>query len=349
MRDKVSVIVPVYKTEKYLEKCLESILNQTYEYLEIILVDDGSPDNSGVICDIYAGRDSRIKVIHKANGGLSDARNAGLEECTGKFTVFCDSDDWMETDTIKKAIEEKNKSNADLVVWGYGTDYVNDNDIVVNTDFCTAKEDIFAGNADGLSHKNVIGLLGYAWNKLYPTVLLKDNHIRFEKGTSLIEDILFNSQVIDYCHYIKIIDFCGTHYVHRGNVTLGNSFYDNFGHLVNRSINASISIMEHFGLDQSKIQLMASKQIMTATKYGLFQIFDDDTITSINKLKRIKQFTKDISIQSITKSNESYYGKNIILIKMVHNKMNMALFISMYFHRKSQKIVRIIKNFMRRQ
>lgn len=96
--DLISVIVPVYNVEKYLHKCINSILNQTYKNLEIILIDDGSTDNSGKICDEYALKDNRIKVIHKENGGLSSARNAGLDICSGDYIGFVDSDDYIAED-----------------------------------------------------------------------------------------------------------------------------------------------------------------------------------------------------------------------------------------------------------
>lgn len=92
----ISVIVPIYKVEKYLQKCVQSIINQTYKNLEIILVDDGSPDNCGIICDKLAERDDRIRVIHKKNGGLSSARNAGIEIANGEYIGFVDSDDYIE-------------------------------------------------------------------------------------------------------------------------------------------------------------------------------------------------------------------------------------------------------------
>ena len=95
---KISVIVPVYKVEKFLDRCVESIVGQTYENLEIILVDDGSPDNCPSMCDKWAEKDSRIKVIHKENGGVSSARNAALYAATGDFIGFVDSDDWIEPD-----------------------------------------------------------------------------------------------------------------------------------------------------------------------------------------------------------------------------------------------------------
>ena len=98
MENIVTVIVPVYNVENYLQQCIDSIIGQSYKYLEIILVDDGSTDGSGKICDEYANQDNRIKVIHKQNGGLVSARKAGLKEATGKYIAFVDSDDWIDTD-----------------------------------------------------------------------------------------------------------------------------------------------------------------------------------------------------------------------------------------------------------
>ena len=98
----ISVIVPVYKVEKYLDRCVESIVGQTYENLEIILVDDGSPDSCGDMCDAWAQRDSRVKVVHKKNGGLSDARNAGVEASTGAWIGFSDSDDYIAPDMYER-------------------------------------------------------------------------------------------------------------------------------------------------------------------------------------------------------------------------------------------------------
>lgn len=114
MEEIISVIVPVYNVEKYLNKCVDSIVNQTYKNLEIILVDDGSPDNCPKICDEYAKKDNRIKVIHKENGGLSDARNKGIEVATGKYIGFVDSDDWIDKDMYKVLYENLTRYKADI-------------------------------------------------------------------------------------------------------------------------------------------------------------------------------------------------------------------------------------------
>lgn len=114
----VSVIIPVYNVEQYLARCIDSILCQTYPNLQILLVDDGSPDGSGAICDDYAARDSRIQVIHKPNGGLSSARNAGIEAATGDYLSFIDSDDWIHPDTYRHLLELMEKMDASIACMG---------------------------------------------------------------------------------------------------------------------------------------------------------------------------------------------------------------------------------------
>ena len=116
MEDLITVIVPVYKVEKYIRRCIESIINQTYRNLEIILVDDGSPDDCGKICDEYAKKDNRIKVIHKENGGLSDARNKALDLANGKYVIFVDSDDYIEKNAIGYLYKLIQKYNTDIAI-----------------------------------------------------------------------------------------------------------------------------------------------------------------------------------------------------------------------------------------
>lgn len=114
----VSVVIPVYKTEKYLDRCVESIINQTYKNLEIILVDDGSPDDCPRLCDQWASRDGRIKVIHKVNEGLGRARNSGIDQATGDYICFVDSDDYIELFTIERACAVATRQDADMVCFG---------------------------------------------------------------------------------------------------------------------------------------------------------------------------------------------------------------------------------------
>lgn len=122
MSKTVSIIVPIYNVEKYIYECVDSLIGQTYRDIEIILVDDASPDNCPAICDEYAQKDSRIKVIHKINGGLSDARNAGIEVASGDYLIFVDSDDYITLDMVEQMIYMAEKSGADIAACGYTGD-----------------------------------------------------------------------------------------------------------------------------------------------------------------------------------------------------------------------------------
>ena len=125
----ISIIVPVYKVEKYLDKCINSIVSQTYKNLEVILVDDGSPDSCGKMCDEWTKKDTRIKVIHKENGGLSDARNFGLDCAKGKYIQFVDSDDYIEKDMIEFLYKNLKENNADISIC---SNYMVDEENVIN-------------------------------------------------------------------------------------------------------------------------------------------------------------------------------------------------------------------------
>lgn len=117
---KVSVVIPIYKTEKFLKTCVDSVLSQTYHNIEIILVNDGSPDNSTAICEDYARKDARVKVVNKKNGGLSDARNAGIACASGEYIMFIDSDDWLCDDSaIERIVDKLNETNSDMLIFGY--------------------------------------------------------------------------------------------------------------------------------------------------------------------------------------------------------------------------------------
>ena len=118
-KDVVSVIIPIYKAEPYLKKCLDSIAAQTYKNLEIILIDDGSPDNCGRICDEYAANDPRVKVIHKQNGGMSDARNTGLDNATGEYLTFIDSDDYVSENFVDTLLNALRDNDADMSVCSF--------------------------------------------------------------------------------------------------------------------------------------------------------------------------------------------------------------------------------------
>ena len=125
---KFSIIVPVYNVEDYLERCLDSIISQTFSNIEIICVDDGSTDNSGNICEEYADKEQRISVIHKENEGPAAARNDGLENIQGAYVSFVDCDDWLEPEMYTTMLQALNKEQADIIICGYTEDYAEKNE-----------------------------------------------------------------------------------------------------------------------------------------------------------------------------------------------------------------------------
>lgn len=195
----VSVVVPIYKVEKYLSSCIESIINQTYKKIEIILVDDGSPDSCPRICDSYADLDSRIVVIHKKNGGLSDARNVGIGKSTGEYITFVDSDDRLEAEFIELLLNLILKTNSDIAF----CDYQNINEESNIIGYSKTKNSILCfSNFECL--KNMYqprfhGIEFVTWGKLYKTQLFKKNNIEFPYGK--IHEDTFTTYKL--CYYSK--------------------------------------------------------------------------------------------------------------------------------------------------
>ncbi len=218
MNDLISIIVPVYKVEEYLDKCIESIVNQTYTNLEIILVDDGSPDNCPEICDKWAERDNRIKVIHKSNGGLSDARNAGLSVATGDFIAFVDSDDYIETDMYEKLLDVALRNNTDIVSCKLRMVYENE-------DYSVASEDtgdvIIYSTEEAMSALIDDKIRQVVWNKLYRTEIIKD--VNFDVG-KYHEDEFWSYKAIGAAKKIATIDYTGYNYLQRSGSIMGNSY-----------------------------------------------------------------------------------------------------------------------------
>ncbi len=172
MNDKVSIIVPIYKSEKFINKLVDSILNQTYKNIELILVDDESPDKCPEICDSYAKKDNRVKVIHKKNGGTCDARNEGLKAVTGKYLTFADGDDWLEPDYIEYLLKMMTETNSEMAT----TDAIfTSRNRIQNKEDKIKKLDKEEATCELLYDKIPVG----PWNKLYTTEVIKKNNLTF--------------------------------------------------------------------------------------------------------------------------------------------------------------------------
>lgn len=193
---KVSVIMPVYKVEEYVGKAIESIQAQTLKEWEFLIVDDGTPDRSGEICDEYAAKDDRIHVIHKENGGAPSARNMAIEMAKGEYFYFLDSDDWAEPKMLEDMYNLAKRDNAQLVVAGFYIDTYIGNGNYMTDDYVVAdavypNKDEFRKNAYKLFDKN---LLYTPWNKLYEAKYIMENNLRFP--TTFWDDFPFNVSIV---------------------------------------------------------------------------------------------------------------------------------------------------------
>ena len=207
----VSIVVPIYKVEKYLERCVASLQHQTLQDIEIILVDDGSPDQCPAMCDVMAKEDSRIKVVHKQNGGLSSARNAGLAVASGDYVGFVDSDDDVELDMYEKMLSAAEREQVDFVMSDYlrfpaeGKPYLKSLDIAAGRyDKAKIHETIFPNLI--MRESIEYGPLLSVWHCLYHTDFLRSNHITFDEKVRWSEDNIF-SAIVGYCadsfYYLK--------------------------------------------------------------------------------------------------------------------------------------------------
>lgn len=196
MKELISVIVPVYNVEKYLKECVDSILNQTYTNIEIILVDDGSKDKSGAICDEYEKVDNRVKAIHKQNGGVCSARNLALSEISGEWIAFIDSDDWIESNYIEELYKCAIDTNSDIVACGYNRVTGQNKESINNSGKITelnAREFL-------IKVLNPQTGMGFCHMKLYKKAAIKD--VLFDTNLIVGEDALFNEQIA--CNVKKV-------------------------------------------------------------------------------------------------------------------------------------------------
>lgn len=208
--DLISVIVPVYNVENYIRKCLESIIHQTYSKLEIIIVDDGSTDKSGIICDEYAKKDDRIKVIHKKNGGLSDARNVGLKSACGNIVGFVDSDDTIDSRMYEILYKNMQDTGADISICDYQR--VEDNHTVNQISF--QNNIIICDKMEAF--KKLLGdeIQSYTWNKLYKKDLFNGALLPVNRK---FEDMGTFYKLLERSAMVVVSNYCGYHYYIRTN------------------------------------------------------------------------------------------------------------------------------------
>ena len=308
----ISVIVPVYNVESYISKTIESILAQTYKNIEIILVDDGAKDNSGKICDEYAQKDNRIKVIHKENGGLSSARNAGMKIMQGEYVCFVDSDDWVSPNFVERMLACISKSNTDMGSCRFcettGTeesvcDQETDPRIIADDKFyCALTEDSYAG---------------FAWNKIFKTSIIKDRSLCFDEKIFNGEDLPFVVEYLKHCVKTSFLDErLYYYYIRPGSITTTVKLTKRYVTIV-YAREKVLSVITAYAPQYEDIVLYGYLSHLIKIKYMLknykkeHRDYYKEICCKINKYKGRILFFKNVSIKSRIKLFLMVYFPNI--------------------------------------
>lgn len=323
MEELVSVIVPIYMVEKYLNKCVDSIINQTYKNLEIILVDDGSKDNCGNICEEYKKKDERIIVIHKQNGGLSSARNVGIEKSNGNFITFIDSDDYISKDYIEYLYNGLKKYNLDIIITNLKKVYGKNNDTKqVNID-----------KADDINIIDSLTALEYliyqkkidcsATGKLFKREIIKD--IRFPEG-KIYEDM---GTIYKFIMEAKNIGYTNTkkyYYLQREDSILGEKFSEK-----NLDIFDILNDMNDYIIEKYPHLENAMKSRLISANFYILRIIDkyeykNDYIKLKQNIKKYRNIViKDKNITLKTKFAIIISYININLVRYIHKLIRILI------------------------
>ena len=274
----ISVIVPVYKVEPYLDRCVQSIVDQTYKNLEIILVDDGSPDNCPAICDAWAKRDSRIRVIYKFNGGLSDARNAGMSAATGEYIAFVDSDDWIAPEMLERLSVALVRDGSDIaacavmMVW---EDETPDRLLTVQTNRVLDRYEAQKALLEETLLKQPV------WYKLYRRELIRD--IPFEVG-KFHEDVFWSYQAVGNADKVSIIDYIGYYYTQRADSIMGAGYSLRRLDVVEAYEKRYSYISDHFPELESEARIGAVSACIYHGQMALKHLHSSEQRTAFSKL-----------------------------------------------------------------
>lgn len=302
MKEKlISIIVPVYNVEKYLAKCINSLINQTYNNLEVLLIDDGSTDNSLIICEEFQKKDSRIKVIHKQNGGLSSARNTGIDNSNGEYLLFIDSDDWIKPNFVEILSNVAIDNNVDLVVSGlintFLYDYI-DNMYNSNHYEIISKEDMLKKVLYGEN-----GIDVSACGKLYNKNVFCN--LKYDEG-QLYEDFLIIDKIINNCQSFAIVDYRGYYYYQRENSIMHSKYNDKRYVLINKS---------------EEIIDLANEYYTNVVPYAIYRYM-------INNLLLLKMTISDNDFKkeaSVFRNNILKYKKELLCYSFIENKYKLII------------------------
>lgn len=332
---KVSVVVPIYNTELYLKQCIDSILKQTFKEFELILVDDGSTDRSGQICDGYSKEDIRIRVFHEQNSGVGMARNLGIDKAVGEYIIFIDPDDWIEINMIEDMYKKMEREKVDLIIWSFKQMIYDIQDNLLKTEDVIAPEMKLEGRQECIDNFVQLArlndlILGVPWNKLYSLKIIKENNIRFSK-LKRRQDIIFN---IDYYEYVNSLSVVGNVYSYYRGIDRGYA-----SKVTKDYLNIAKSVYTHFK------QAMERWEIYEGSNKEYIDNYFLDDVIRVSKLctnpnwkmnfkdknKYILQIMNDLDVCEVGGKDLNHKVKGIkkrmryLKIECIKNKKSLSL------------------------
>ena len=309
MNPLVSIVIPIYNVEKYLRQCMDSVVSQTYHNLEIVCVNDGSPDHSIDILREYEQKDKRIKIVEIDNQGLSGARNVGTSHCTGDYLMYLDSDDWIDLDTVEVALKTAVDNNVDIVLWNYVKEFLQLSQPVIvfdkqtlfrNEDFKRLYQRLVGLTGDQLQHPEQCDSISTAWGKLYRFSVIKEHDIKYV-DTKIIgtEDLLFNAEVFKYCKSAIALPNTFNHYRKSNASSLTKNFKPEF-------FKQSCELQRRLRVVCDDVdylhQSLSNRTALSLIGLGLRVV--SSKISSYQQLKRVKEIITTPSYRSAFKALE---------------------------------------------
>ena len=274
----ISIIVPVYNVEKYIYRCLNSLLAQNSDKYEIITVDDGSPDKSGTICDDYARQHEIVRSFHKVNGGLSSARNYGIQRAKGEWIAFVDSDDWVESDFVDECLKAIAKNpGCDSISYGYFINYP-DNNFSLDRKYNSTR--IYSGN--DIPHAIIAmedqGMLNSVCNKLYSMKLIRSNKLNFKEKMEPGEDLLFNCSYFSYVKCCVLLQDQFYHYMRQGETTLTKKYDAKLPSKIEIFDNARVELYNTLHMDSQQYQQYIFRYYYSYVMSALYNNYSEDEV-----------------------------------------------------------------------
>lgn len=316
MNTEISIIVPVYNVEKYLSECINSILAQSFPDYELILIDDGSKDNSGRLCDDYARRDARIKVVHKENAGVSEARNSGLDIAVGEYVTFIDSDDCVNPDYLDYLISEIRKQKVDMVLSGIVMEYFTEERGSIRYTITESQKLTVRALFEKLELDYPQICICGPWCKLYKNSIIQRNGIRFDKNLSNGEDTCFN---LDYFKKIETVFFSRQIFYHYRRLN-PNSLFSVFRKDSYEILDYVYSKMYTLILEQncSREAVQRFKEMYYSMLIGgvVAFFYSENNISKKRRMQQIKKVCEDPLVQEYENGNLQRARTNFVIQMM---------------------------------